>query len=127
MGGKQHRFHQETQVEKSAARDDKEIGLDAQKKSITLKENGKGCAHDKDNNKQNSVAQKKDAFNDITSPYLLKIENRKRKLMILRKDSIDKYMVFKDGCMNENNSLTVKYIRPEENVKDFKMTHTEKE
>ena len=45
---------------------------------------------------EKSVVQKKDAYNDVTSKYPHKIDNQKKKLMILYKCGIENYMVFKE-------------------------------
>ena len=50
----------------------------------------KSCAQEINNNKQNSAVHKQGAYNGIASKYIQKINNQKNKLMILRKESIDK-------------------------------------
>ena len=56
----------------------------------------KSCAQEINNNKQNSAVHKQGAYNGIASKYIQKINNQKNKLMILRKESIDKYNAFKE-------------------------------
>ena len=67
--GKIKPIRQETQAVETAALDDKTCRKKEKKKSIAANENGKWCAQDKISNKQNSVVQEKDAYNDVISKY----------------------------------------------------------
>ena len=69
--------------------------------------NIKWCSQDKINNKQNSIVQKKNKYNDIIKKYLHKIDDQIWKLLILRKEAIENYKAFKKSYINENNDLTV--------------------
>ena len=53
-------------------------------KSITVSGNVKWCYQNKNNNKQDSVVQKKDEYNDFIKKYLQKIDDQGRKLLIRR-------------------------------------------
>ena len=61
----------------------------------------------RNSNDKNSVIQKKDAYNDVTYKYLQKIDNQRKKLIILRKDYTENYKTLKEECTNENNGLTM--------------------
>ena len=73
------------------------------------------------NNKQNSIVQKKNEYNDIINKYLHKIDYQRQKLLVLRKDDIEYYKTFKKSYINENNDLTVIETSSEENIQDSKM------
>ena len=75
MGGKIAPIRQETQVEEAAARDDKICCNNEQNNSIIVNLNVKWCSQEKINDDQNSAVQKKDAYNDIISKYLQKIDD----------------------------------------------------
>ena len=51
--------------------------------------NEKWCTKNKINNKQYSVAKKKDKYDDVIDKYLQKIDDQKRKLLILREEYIE--------------------------------------
>ena len=74
--------------------------MSSKNESIALKKNGKVLHQDKNSNRKKSFVQKKYAFNDITSPHLLKIENELKELMILCKGGINRFKVFKDNRKN---------------------------
>ena len=61
--------------------------------------NGKWCAQDKIRNKQKSFVQKKYEYNDVIKKYLQKIDDQRRKLLIVREEGIEKYKAY-------NNSYT---------------------
>ena len=61
----------------------------------------------RNSNDKNSVIQKKDAYNDVTYKYLQKIDNQRKKLIILCKDYTENYKTLKGECTNENNDLTM--------------------
>ena len=89
MGGKIEPICQETQVEESAARDDKTCRNNDQKKIMKVNRNVKWRAQDKINIKQKSVVQKKDIFNGTINKYIQKNDDQKRKLLILREEGIE--------------------------------------
>ena len=66
---------------------------------------------DKRNNKKNSAVEKKDAYNVVISMYLQKIEDQQKKLIILRKHSVDRCTAIKKEFTNKNNQLTKARIR----------------
>ena len=83
--------------------------------------NIKLCSQDKINNKQNSIVQKKNKYNDIIKKYLHKIDDQIWKLLILRKEAIENYKAFKKSYINENNDLTVIETLSGKNIQDSKM------
>ena len=125
-GRKMALIRQEAQSEEAVARYDKTIG-NKEQKNITVKGNGRWCVQDKIQNKQNSAAQKKDTYNDVTYKYLWIIDGKRNKLIILRKDGIEKYKAFKEDCTNENKILTLIYKSSEESVKGSDMNQVENE
>ena len=66
----------------------KTLRKNEQNKSITVNGNGKWCAQEKINNKQNLVVQKKDAYDDVMNNHLQEIDDQRRKLLILREEAI---------------------------------------
>ena len=85
--------------------------------------NGKWCAQDKINNKQNLVIQKKDKYNDVINKYLQKINDQKRKSLILRDESFENYKAFKKSYTNAKNCVTVIETSSKESIQDPKATH----
>ena len=77
------------------------------------------------NNKQNSIVQKKNEYNDIINKYLHKIDYQRQKLLVLRKDDIEYYKTFKKSYINENNSFTVIDTLLGENIQDSNITQGE--
>ena len=67
---------------------------------------------------------KKGEYNDAINKYLQKMDDHRRRLLILREESIENYKAFKKSYTNENNGLTIIDTSSEENVRDPKMTHT---
>ena len=117
-GGKIKPIRQKTQAEEAATRDDKTCRNNYQKKSIIVTGNIKWCSHEKISNKQNSIVKKKDEYNDIKNKYLKKIDDHRKKLLILLEEAIKNYRAFKKSYTNENNALTVLDTSPEENIQD---------
>ena len=56
---------------------------------------------------KNQLWQKKDAYYDAINKYLQKIDEQRRKLLILHEEAIENYKAFKRSHTNENNGLTV--------------------
>ena len=77
------------------------------KRRESVNENKNWCAQEKIINKQKSVVQKKDAYYDAINKYLQKIDEQRRKLLILHEEAIENYKAFKKSHTNENNGLTV--------------------
>ena len=71
-----------------------------QKKSITDNRNGKWCAQGEINNTQKSVLQKKDAYDDVINKYIQKMNDQRRKSLILHEEAIEKYEAFKNAYTN---------------------------
>ena len=67
---------------------------------------------------------KKGEYNDAINKYLQKMDDHRRRLLILREESIENYKAFKKSYTNENNGLTIIDTSSEENVRDPEMTHT---
>ena len=84
--------------------------------------NGKICAQEKINRKKNSVVNKQDAYNDVINKDLQKIDEQRRKLLILCEEGIENNKAFKRSFTNENNGLSVINTSPKENIQDSKMT-----
>ena len=57
--------------------------------------NVKWCAQDKINNKQKSVVWKTEEYNDVIKKYLQKINDQRRKLLILHEEALENYKAFK--------------------------------
>ena len=47
------------------------------------------------NNKQNSILQKGDKYNEFINKYLQKIDYQRKKLLILHEEAIEDYKAFK--------------------------------
>ena len=88
MGGKIAPIRQETQAEEAAAWDGRSCRNNDQKKIITVNGNLKWCAQEKINNKQNPAMQEKDGYNDVVNKYIHKIDDQRRKLLILYEQTI---------------------------------------
>ena len=88
------------QAEEASARDNKTCCKNEKKKSITVIVNVKWCAQEKTINKKNSVVHKKDSYNDAINNYLLKIDDQRRKLFILREEVIKNYKYLKKSYTN---------------------------
>ena len=80
------------------------------KNSTTVNGNVKWCDQDKINNNQNSVVHKEHKYNHTINRYIWKIDERRRKLLILREKAIEDYKAFKKSYKNRNNDLTDIYI-----------------
>ena len=77
------------------------------------------------NNKKNSVVQKKDTSNHVINKNIRKIDDQRRKLLILREKGIENYKAFKKSYTSKNNGLTVIEISPKENIQDSEMIQGE--
>ena len=88
------------QAEEASSRDDKTCCKNEKKKSITVIVNIKWCSQDKTIDKKNSVIHKKGAYNDAINKYLLKIDDQRRKLFILREEVIKNYKYLKKSYTN---------------------------
>ena len=51
--------------------------------------NGTWCAKEKINNNQNSIVQKRDAYDEIINKYLQKIDDQRSKLLVLGEEAIE--------------------------------------
>ena len=87
--------------------------------------NWQWCSQEKINSKQNSVVKKKDAYNDFVNKYLQKINDQRRKLLILHEEGIENYKAFKKLYINENNGLTLIDTSSEESMKHLEMNQGE--
>ena len=88
-GGKIAPICPEIQDEEAASQYTKTCCNNEKKKSMILNENGKWFAPDKIKNKQKSVLQNKDAYDDVINIYLQKINYQRTKLLILREEYIE--------------------------------------
>ena len=79
MGGKIVPFCQETQAEKTVARDNKSIRKNKEKNNITVNGNGNWCDKDKNMNKRNPAVQKSMSTMTSHKSIYRKLDTRERK------------------------------------------------
>ena len=66
--------------------------------------------------------QTKDAYSDVINNYIQKIDDQRRKLLILNEEDIENNKKFKKSYTNKNNGITVIDTSQEENIQDYEMT-----